>query len=199
MKTYYLFVLLLLSHKVWSKTIPTIEPVQFSAADSIKTDSSFQVHRGYIGMGFGIPYGVVGVNAEYCLNIKSGGSVYATAGVGHSLVDGLAYNGGLNVYLRHNNVVWRPRLSLLYGINGALETQLPPYGEPPRSIYRGVSAGVRQLFLLGKRKRIALSADVLFIVSSGLLDKLETLSDGYETRGFERVKFSFGIKGLLTK
>lgn len=178
-------------------SIHATSTTQYSPVDSVENDSSFQVHRGYVGMGVGIPYGAVGVNAEYCINPKSGGSVYATAGVGHSLVVGLAYSAGMNVYLRHAEVVWRPRLSLLYGINGGLEGQYSMYGEPTSMLYRGVSAGFGQLFLLGKGKRFALSADALLIASSGLFEKLEDLNknnlyENYETRGFERVKFSLG-------
>ena len=83
-------------------------------------------------------------------------------------------------------------MSVLYGVNGILVDE----GEN----YSGLSAGLGQLFQLGKNKQLAISLDGFLVVSSGLYSKLDELdSNGrtYEMFGFRRVVFSLGLKGAF--
>lgn len=158
------------------------------------TASSFQeslVVEGYMGAGVGIPYGIVGMNAEVSLNPNSQNNLYATGGVGILFTQGLAYSGGLNFYLLDYDRFWRPRLSMLYGTNGFYHSLSEDH------VYQGLNAGIGQLFQFGIDRNVAISLDAILVVSSGLFDKLEELgeeTEAYTVFGTPRVKFSLGIK-----
>ena len=145
---------------------------------------------GYLGAGVGIPYGLIGINAEVALDAQNKGNMYLTAGAGILFSHGLVYSGGINVYLMDYDRLWRPRLSLLYGTNGF-------YKEYELHAYHGINAGIGQLFQFGVNRDVAISLDIIFIATSGLFDKLEEVGDraeAYTIFGTPRVKFSLGIK-----
>ncbi len=147
--------------------------------------------QGYIGAGFGIPYGVVGINTEVALNAETRENLYLTGGIGILFTQGLAYSGGLNFYLLDYDRWWRPRMSVLYGTNSYYQSRYENY------VYQGLNVGVGQLIQIGTDRNVAISLDAIVIVNSGLYDKLEELNienEPFTMLGFSRVKFAVGVK-----
>jgi len=106
-----------------------------------------------LGAGFGIPYGVIGVNVE----ARAGDYVGLTAGVGHTVFAGVGWCVGGRGYLFPPERKLRPRLAAYYGtayVHGDLEKQKA-----------GLAVGGGAHLRLGKSKKHGLETDVLLIVS----------------------------------
>ena len=147
-------------------------------------------NQGYLGAGIGIPYGVIGINAEVALNSEGQDNLYLTGGAGILFSHGLAYSGGINLYLMDYDRLWRPRVSFLYGTNGI-------YQGYENHVYHGLNVGIGQLFQLGADRDVAISLDIVLIATSGLFDKLEEVgeqAEAFTIFGTPRLKFSLGIK-----
>ena len=114
---------------------------------------------GNAGVGFGVPYGILGFNLE--LNVLPYLSV--TGGLGSTIFAGTGYNVGIKAYLRKPGPVWRPRASAYYGINGILVEDDFEYGEK----FSGITLGIGQLWLWQQH---GLDFDLMYLVTSELFD-----------------------------
>ncbi len=92
---------------------------------------------GNVGVGFGIPYGVLGFNLELSLLPY----LSVTGGFGTTIFTGVGYNVGLKGYFRKPGPVWRPRASVYYGINGMYAKD---FNHPDNEKYSGVTVGLGQ-------------------------------------------------------
>ncbi len=88
--------------------------------------------RGNIGVGFGIPYGLLGFNLE--LNPLP--YLGVTGGFGTTIFSGIGYNVGVKTYFRKPGPVWRPRVSVYYGINAIYADD---FNDPDNKKYSGVT------------------------------------------------------------
>lgn len=129
---------------------------------------------GNVGVGFGIPYGILGFNLE--LNLLP--IISVTGGFGTTIFAGIGYNAGVKGYLRKPGPVWRPRASAYYGINGLYVSDDFEYSEK----YSGVSVGLGQLVLWQEH---GFDLDFIYLVTSELWDYTD--SGG-------KIKISFGYK-----
>ena len=100
--------------------------VNFAFAQDV---SAKKENKTRFGIGFGIPYGVIGGNFEISLNEFLGLSM----GLGMASVD-VGWALGLRMYLAEKDKMFRPRLSIFRGIVGILETPSWVY----RSRYQGI-------------------------------------------------------------
>lgn len=130
---------------------------------------------GTFGVGFGVPYGTLGINLEFFVIPY----LSVTGGVGTTIFSGVGYSVGLKGYFRKPGPVWRPRASVYYGINGIYAED---FNDPNNKKYSGVTAGIGQLFLWGKN---GFDLDLMFLVTSGLWD---------EHDGGGKIKISIGYR-----
>jgi hypothetical protein len=144
---------------------------------------------GSIGLGFGIPYGMFGVNLDILLYKY----LYFTAGLGTGIYITPMYNIGSKLYLRSGNYKWRPRVSAYYGTNGMLYVE-----DGYKSSYSGLTVGVGQLWTLGLTKTIGIDIDILYIVDDSKIEKRfqELKRAGYEfqTEALGNIKVSLGLR-----
>lgn len=130
---------------------------------------------GTFGVGFGIPYGTLGINVEF--NLVPYLSV--TGGLGTTIFSGLGYSIGLKGYFRKPGKVWRPRASIYYGINGLYAEDI---NHPDNKKYTGITAGLGQLFLW---KKHGFDLDLIYLITSKLWE---------EHSGGGRIKLSIGYR-----
>ena len=89
------------THKIDRNSITNIEEITYGTI-------------GNAGFGIGVPYGMLGFNLE----INALPFLSFSGGVGTTIFAGIGYNIGARGYFRKPGPVWRPRLSVFYGING---------------------------------------------------------------------------------
>lgn len=117
--------------------------------------------HGSVGLGFGIPYGVLGINAEYYIIPY----LSCSGGIGTTLFAGLGYSVGARGYVRKPGHFWRPRASLFYGINGFWLINNDQIYHPENEKFRGLTIGLGQLF---QTRQHGLDLDLMYIINSEL-------------------------------
>jgi len=131
---------------------------EIKIADITEISPCIIPNSGSFGVGFGIPYGMIGANLE----LSASDLVSFTAGAGPTIHCGLAYNAGCFVYLRNNTYAWRPRLSVLYGINCMIYETGNVNSEINES-YTGFSFGIGSKFILNYAKTLGLNIDIMYL------------------------------------
>ncbi|MFO8145055.1 MAG: hypothetical protein R6T89_04950 [Candidatus Syntrophosphaera sp.] len=146
-------------------------------------------NSGSLGLGFGLPYGGLGFNADvYVFD-----PVALTVGIG-SFGYTAGYEVGAKYFHGSPEKTWRPQAVLLYGINGIIIVESDP--EPDiREAFMGFSIGIGSQFMFGKKKKHGFDFDVLYVLSSGMFKRIEELEElGYEFEDVNRFKFSLGYR-----
>ncbi len=145
--------------------------------------------RGGLGLGYGVPYGGLGLNAD----ISVFDALAVTAGVG-SYGHSAGYAVGVK-YLHGSPLkTWRPQAILLYGINRVLVLKDPVAGDRGEA-FTGFTAGLGSQLMFGKAKRHGLDFDVLFLISSGFYKRIQELEEqGYTISNSSRFTFSLGYR-----
>lgn len=140
------------------------------------------------GVGFGIPYGVMGVNLNY--NIIP--YMDLSLGLGISPLSGFAYNIGGKLYFASDEKRFRPKISCYYGTNTMVDD--PLYYETDNSTnYNGITVGVGGLVYFDQANRHGLDIDLLYRVSTEAnIDRLNV--EGYDTSGIEEFTISIGYR-----
>ncbi len=164
-------IILLLSSVLWAQE--TVPP-----SDELKRNS--------IGLGFGIPYGGLGVNLD--LNIIQ--NLNLSAGVGHTMLEGFGYNAGLKYFLCSAEKKYRPKVSAYYGINSIIETDYEDSGESKTESFTGFSFGVGLQIMLGKNKIHGFDYGIIFIATSDYEKHYEEA----HLDELSRVSISFGYR-----
>lgn len=159
------------------------------AQDDWFGDSSTPGRSGSLGLGFGLPYGGLGFNADvYVFD-----PVALTVGIG-SFGYTAGYEVGAKYFYGSPQKTWRPQAVLLYGINGIIIAERDP--EPDiREAFMGFSIGVGSQFMFGKEKRHGFDFDVLYVLSSGMFKRRDELEEqGYQFEEISRFKLSLGYR-----
>ncbi len=130
---------------------------------------------GTVGIGLGVPYGILGFNLEF--NVLPVLSV--TGGLGTTMFVGIGYNVGLKGYFRKPGPVWRPRVSAYYGINGMYAED---FNDPDNEKYSGLTIGVGQIFLWQQH---GFDLDLMYVATSNMPEELDSGSN---------IKISFGYR-----
>lgn len=115
---------------------------------------------GTVGVGFGVPYGILGVGVE----INALPVLSLNGGLGTTIFAGVGWNVGARAYFRKPGPVWRPRISAFYGVNGIYAED---FGHPDNASYTGFTVGVGQLFLWQQH---GFDLDLMYIINSELYD-----------------------------
>lgn len=174
-----------------TQTIDTPSPIAHNAPQAATPE--LQEHDGSVGVGFGLPYGLIGLG----LDINLANNLYATIGLG-TTGDSVAYNAGLKYYFRDVSKVWRPRLTFLYGTNGFLERECFGYGcnfNSEIETFKGTTVGLGQSFSFGHKRKHGFDLDLLYRLSDGGFedetDRLE--NNGYTVEQSSSNGFSLAI------
>jgi hypothetical protein len=162
---------------------------------SIKKQSYGSV--GSVGLGFGIPYGMLGVNFD----LKLYSVLYADAGIGTGIFVTPMYSGGLKCYFLSGGHKFRPRVLANYGTTGMLYLEDDSGDVIERSSFNSVCLGTGFQYALDITNAFALDFDIIYIVSNNkLLERAQELrNQGYDfdlnTTG--HIKVSFGIRYIF--
>ncbi|MEI6090836.1 MAG: hypothetical protein WCR42_10320 [bacterium] len=140
--------------------------------------------RGSIGFGFGIPYGLLGVNGEYMINDYFS----ADLGIGYAIL-GLGVNIGGRTYLTPRKSAFRPMVDVYYGTNGIISA----YGIS--KTYAGISGGVGFKWMYGRHKASGLEFELIYLISSAMYDEIDRLREqGYDIQDNGKLKISVGYR-----
>ena len=126
------------------------------------------------GLGFGIPYGVLGGNID--VNVAE--NLNISAGLGTTVLAGIGYNVGLKYFFSSFENTMRPRVLAFYGVN-----TLSSIGNQEES-YTGLSIGGGIQWMWGSTKSNGLDVDIIFVATSSY--------DGDEDYG--KMKLSIGYR-----
>jgi hypothetical protein len=102
-------------------------PIKKQASQEIVQDTPSKTGNVYLsgGLGYGIPYGTLGMNCEFNTVVPTTAKFIdyfgLTAGVGY-FRGGIKYAFGLRIYPFRRKVGWNPRLSAYYGTVAFYET-----------------------------------------------------------------------------
>lgn len=149
--------------------------------------------RGSVGVGLGIPYGVLGINADVALMDH----VSLSAGVGTTMFAGVGYSAGAKLFFLPPEKRWRPRIAAFYGTNSIVVVE---GSVSIKEKFNGltVGAGVQRTF--GTRGKHGLDLDLMVIATSGgMKDELERIEMQYGMTIEEPspVKISIGYRYLF--
>ena len=152
---------------------------------------------GSVGLGFGIPYGILGVN----IDLKLFSVLYAGAGIGTGIFVTPMYNAGLKCYLLPGNYKFRPRILASYGTASMLYLEDSSGNVVERKSFNSICLGAGIQYALDITKAFGFDFDVVYIVNdSGLENRKEELaSQGYDfdLDATGNVKVSLGIRYIF--
>jgi hypothetical protein len=178
------------------KTVPSSEVARIEPIPNL---------HGSMGTGIGIPYGIIGINAEYeFVNHFSVGAGlgYAITGSSSTASDiFLGYSIGVRAYALPPRYIFRPRVGLFYGTNGLLQvttTYIGSYYSSSSSstVHTGFNASAGLSFRFTRGGRIGVDLDVLYQLSSTINDKIDELKKAGYTLSDEpsKVGVSLGFR-----
>jgi len=156
------------------------------AQEAVPTSSSFTENT--IGIGLGIPYGVLGVNID--INIVP--NLNFTGGIGTAIV-GLGYNFGAKYFFFGVSNSFRPRVLAVYGTNTVLQVV---GASSLDKAYTGLSLGIGGQWMWGESKTNGLDFDIIFIATTGL-DVNDLKNQGTIVEEYGKVKISIGYRHTL--
>ena len=152
---------------------------------------------GSVGIGLGVPYGILGFNIDFTV----ANNLNLSGGIGTTIFAGVGYSIGAKYFFRDVGHTWRPRVLIFYGINSMIYTEIytEDYsGEVDESWkYSGLTLGIGQQWTFGESKRHSFDLDLMYLATQGdFHDKKEKLEDeGYDiTGGDAKIKISLGYR-----
>ena len=155
--------------------------------------SSPEMKKSSFGLGFGIPYGTLGLNLD--INIVH--NLNLSAGVGTTIFAGIGYNFGLKYFFTSIKQTFRPRVSSYYGVNAMTAKKSPTTGEiEDGKSYIGFSPGVGAQWMWGKTKSNGLDLDIIYLATTGgYNDAVEKLrEEGFTVTETGKVKIAIGYR-----
>ncbi|MFC1849080.1 hypothetical protein ACFL27_02625 [candidate division CSSED10-310 bacterium] len=160
-----------------------------------------------VGLGYGIQYGIAGLNVD--LHLVQ--NLYVSMGLGTIMVsEDFAYNLGFKYYFLSPDSAIRPRVSLFFGSNDIVEVDIMARGEDGEwgtaddfvdesewRRYPGWTIGAGLQWMLGESKRHGLDLDVYYIAWSTLdVDEMETKDHEFTDEPAD-VGFAIGYRFAL--
>jgi hypothetical protein len=137
-----------------------------------------------IGIGYGIPYGILGINTE----IEPVKYLNFTSGIGTTIFAGLAWNVGAVGYFLDQDSYIRPRISLFYGTNSMLGYDSWNSSNDIYESFPGLSLGAGLKIMLGESS--ATTLDLIYLLTNGASDRQKEL---------EKVGYRFEEVGIPIK
>ena len=133
---------------------------------SFTTLSAQIIKNSSIGIGLGVPYGVLGINGEVAVHPHFS----LSAGVGSTLFAGVGYAIGARAYLFPADKVWRPRVSVHYGVNSMIVAQAS--GDMPKDgkKFSGLTLGIGTLAMFGDSRKSGFDFEIAYLATTGELE-----------------------------
>jgi hypothetical protein len=146
------------------------------------------VNQNTIGVGLGIPYGILGFNVD--VNIAP--NVNFTGGIGTAVV-GVGYNLGFKYFFADASKSLRPRVLAVYGTNSILQvTNASSFDKA----YTGLSLGGGVQYMWGESQTSGVDFDIIYIATSGL-DVNDLKNQGIIVEEPSKIKISIGYRYTL--
>lgn len=162
--------------------------LEVQAQDAASTPQTIKESKVGVGIGFGIPYGILGVNVDFVV----APNLNLTAGLGTSTVD-LGYSFGAKYFFSDVSHSFRPRILALYGTNAVL---WDASGWDNDKSYTGLSLGAGAQWMWGESKSNGLDFDIIFIATTGL-DVNDLKNQGIIVDEPGKIKFSIGYRHMF--
>jgi len=166
--------------------------VQAGQIDANRVETSKKTY----GVGFGIPYGVLGSNVDFTV----ARNLSLSMGFGTTILAGMGYSFGAKYFLAGEASSFRPKVSAFYGTN-AIVTEESMYGITTEGQkYSGLTFGLGAQWMWGQSKKNGIDFDIMYIASSGAFSKDDVDWDGYgsydSSEGSDpgRIKISIGYR-----
>jgi len=147
---------------------------------------------GTLGVGIGIPYGVIGANVEYALE----NNLNLTGGFGTTGLAGSGYNLGVKYYLKDVGNTRRPRISAYYGTNAMIAVTVFG-GEDINESFSGLTLGYGQQWMWGESKKHGLDLDLMYLLTTGSFEeRKDEIEERYSTTLEDpgKIKISIGYR-----
>jgi hypothetical protein len=130
--------------------------------------------RGSIGIGIGVPYGIIGFNGEFAVHPYFS----LSGGLGSTILAGLGYAAGARAYFKPAESKWRPRISLHYGVNSLITdigaSGITSYDDKK---FSGITLGIGTKAMFGHRRKSGFDFEIVYIATTGgLQDELDRLN-----------------------
>jgi hypothetical protein len=130
---------------------------------------------GSVGVGIGVPYGILGINGEIAVHKY----LSLSAGLGSTIEAGLGYAFGARAYLKPVESKWRPRISIYYGVNSIIAAQDSYTGtSSDGKKFSGLTIGIGTLAMFGERRKNGFDFEVVYLATTGgLEDEIEKMNE----------------------
>lgn len=145
--------------------------------------------KGSIGAGLGVPYGILGFNAELAVHDY----INLSAGLGTTVFAGLGYGLGAKGYFKPIGEKWRPRVSAHYGVNSLI--MLDDDWDTSEK-FAGLVLGLGIQGMFGINRNHGFDFDIVYLATMGdLYDRVDQLEkSGYTVNERGRVRVSLGYR-----
>jgi len=168
--------------------------ISFAVITLSFTSLSAQIAKtGSIGVGIGVPYGVIGINGEVAVHPNFS----LSAGVGTTIYAGVGYAVGTRAYLNPAEKMWRPRVSVHYGINSVIAVTDNASGLSSGSgeKFSGLTLGIGTLAMFGERRKNGFDFEIVYLATTGgMQDKINEMNaSGY----YEHIDMPGRIRVML--
>jgi len=142
--------------------------------------------NGSVGAGLGAAYGTLGLNVDVSLHDYFS----LSGGIGTTVFAGAGYAIGARGYMRPRTKMWRPRISVHYGVNGLIAVE-----DEDAEKFAGLilGAGFNQMF--GTRLKHGFDFEIVYMATDGgLRDKVDDMND---TGRYTHMDYPGKVKILL--
>ena len=177
--------------------LPGDKSLTVSTGEIIEIKRQAHNSTGSVGVGFGIPYGLLGVN----LDLKLVSVLNVTAGIGSGIYVNPMYSAGLKCFLRSGNYIFRPRIEALYGTASMINV-VDSNGETiEKGSFNSFVLGAGFQWALDISRTWGLDFDIIYIVDDS---ELESRLDYLVNQGYNldvvatgNVKISLGLRYIF--
>ncbi|MCJ7447865.1 MAG: hypothetical protein MUO72_09240 [Bacteroidales bacterium] len=177
--------------------LPGDKSLTISTREIIEINRQSHYSSGSLGVGFGIPYGVLGAN----LDIKLAGVLNVTAGLGSGIWVNPMYSAGLKCFLRSGNYKFRPRIEALYGTASMINVQDSNGETVEKGSFNSFVLGAGFQWALDISRTWGFDFDIIYIVDDSELEsRLDYLiNQGYnlDVVATGNVKVSLGLRYIF--
>ncbi len=137
---------------------------------------------GSVGIGLGMFYGFFGLNVDvHPIQKRWFDGITITASIGETTIGHFAYAGGLRYFVLPRDYGWRPRITIMYGINAvtdyniALITDTGAINFREKKTFHGLNVGFGLQYMFGKDRRHGLDCDLVVITYSSVNEHIDKL------------------------